>query len=164
MMTTSPPAAGALPAAAPPGLRKSLDLSSDVLPQPTTVRRATLRLAGRTISSAVPLLPVKRSAAAARDTTSAALPSILRVAAPSLRESLQNTTSTPFDGIRNRANPSFTSFAMAMSLPAGDLADRSVADQGSARHGSHRPDPAASPLPSLGLPSPNRSIPARPRA
>ena len=80
-----------------------------------TVSRASLRGAGRTRSSAVPLLPVKRSACAAREIRSTALPSMLRVAAPSLRASSQNTTRTPFSGIRSRANPSFTSLAMAPS-------------------------------------------------
>src|SRR5882757_3385642 len=111
-MVTSPPEAGVLPAAAPPSLRKSLAFSSAALPAPTTVRRPTLRSPGSTMSSAAPPLPVKCSAPAARTTESAALPRILRVAAPNLRESSQNTTRTPLDGVRNGANPSLKSFGI----------------------------------------------------
>src|SRR5215471_17084835 len=108
----SPPELRSFPAAAPPSLRKSLDLNPSVLPVPITVRRPTLRSAGRTMSRVAQFLPVKCSAAAARATESTALPRILRVAAPSLRESSQNTIRTPLEGALNAANPSFKSFAI----------------------------------------------------
>ena len=63
-------AAGILPIADPPSLTKSCDLRSRTLPAPMTMRRVTPRSAGATISSTEPLLPLNRSAVAARDTRS----------------------------------------------------------------------------------------------
>src|SRR5215471_9504703 len=117
---TSPPAVGSFPAAAPPSLRRSLDLSPWVLPTPITVRRPTLRVAGTTTSRAAQPLPVKCSAAAARASVSVALPRILRVAAPNFRDSSQNTIRTPLEGARNGANPSFKFFAIG-DVPLGGM-------------------------------------------
>src|SRR5262249_29337564 len=53
------------------------------------------------------LLPVKRSALAARATRSAVDPKAFRVAGPNFNPLLQNTTSTPLAGVVNGPKPSF---------------------------------------------------------
>ena len=97
---------GTLPMAAPPSLTKSCDLNLPALPTPKTTSRDTGRPAGATMSSALPLLPVKRSAAAARCNRSPVGASALRVAGPSFKPSSQNRTRTPLEGVANGANPS----------------------------------------------------------
>src|SRR5450631_551655 len=102
-------AAGTFPTAIPPSLRKSLSLRSETLPQPTTTSRAALRPDGAMTSRVDPLLPVKPSASAARSTRPPASPSSLRVAAPILRASSQNTIRTPLPGALKRSNSIFSS-------------------------------------------------------
>ena len=65
--------------ATPPSLSRSCGLESAALPVPIKTSRVTLSPAGATISSALPLLPVNRSAFAARATGSAAAPNTDRV-------------------------------------------------------------------------------------
>src|SRR5256885_2012317 len=62
---------------------------------------------GATRSSAEPLLPLNRSAAAARPTRSPVGPSARRAAEPNLTPSSQNRTRTPLAGAATRANSSF---------------------------------------------------------
>src|SRR5262252_10891837 len=62
---------------------------------------------GATRSSAEPLLPLKRSAAAARLTRSPVGPSARRAAEPNLTPSSQNRTRTPLAGAARGANSSF---------------------------------------------------------
>ena len=65
-------ASGSLPMASPPSLSRSFCSRPAVLPAPITTRRATFSPSGTISSSAEPLLPVKRSALAARATRPAA--------------------------------------------------------------------------------------------
>ncbi len=96
-----------VPIAAPPSLTKSCVLNFPALPMPITIRRATGSDAGATMSSALPLLPVKRSAAAARCSRSPVGASILRDAGPSFSPSSHSTISTPFGGVENRFESEF---------------------------------------------------------
>src|SRR4051812_39896574 len=105
-MVTSPAAAGILPMPAPPSLTKSLVLRSRALPTPTTTRRVASSPAGATISSADPLLPLNRSAAAALVTRSPVGLIARRAAEPNLSPSSQNRTRTPLAGVARGANSS----------------------------------------------------------
>src|ERR1700688_1247783 len=102
--------AGSLPMASPPSLSRSFWSRPAVLPAPITTRRDAFRPSGTISSSADPLLPVKRSALAARVTRAAVGPSALAVAGPNLRPSLQNTMRTPLAGAAKGPNPSFKAF------------------------------------------------------
>src|SRR6185436_20230533 len=105
-MVASPAAAGILPMTAPPSLTKSLVLRSRALPTPTTTSRVASSPRGATISSAVPFLPLNRSAAAARVTRSP-VGLMARIAAgPNLSPSSQNSTRTPLAGVARGANSS----------------------------------------------------------
>ena len=73
------------------------------------------------MSSALPLLPVNRSAAAARCNRSPAGASTLRVAGPSFSPSSQNTIRTPFGGVENASNPSLRASAMCIIPRCGGL-------------------------------------------
>src|SRR5262245_44166266 len=108
MMVTSVAADGTLPSATPPSFTKSFFPRSRTFPTPTTTRRETSSPEGATMSSVAPFLPLNRSAAAARSMRSPAESSTLRVADPNLSPSSQNTTRTPWVGVENGANSSFT--------------------------------------------------------
>src|SRR5262245_51700155 len=110
---------GTFPMEMPPNRMKSLEVRSLALPKPMTTSRATSRPAGRTSSSAEPLLPVNFSDAAARVTRSPVGASTLRAAAPNWSFSSQNRMRTPLDGGVNEANPSFGPSAMHRFLSCG---------------------------------------------
>src|ERR1700722_18121026 len=107
--------ARSLPAATPPNFRKSLSLRSDSLPAPTTIRRETFSPPGARISSVDPLLPLKWLVAAARLTRSAAVPSTLRVVAPSFNVSSQKTTRMPRGAVENGTKPTLTASGISKS-------------------------------------------------
>ena len=115
MIVTAALPASSLPAAAPPNLRKSLSLIADSLPAPTTISREALRPSGARISSVEPLFPLNWLVSAARLTTSADVPSTLRVAAPNFSESSQKTTRTPRGAVENGTKPTLTASDMGKS-------------------------------------------------
>ena len=77
------------------------------MPTPTITSRDTSSPAGATMSSALPFLPLKRSAAAARvHQVAGRLEQALRAAGPNFSPSSQNRMRTPLAGVENGANPS----------------------------------------------------------
>src|SRR5665213_2849815 len=121
---------GSLPMASPPSLSRSFGSRPLVLPAPITTSRETFSPSGTTSSSAEPLLPVKRSALAARITRPAAAPSALAVAGPNLSPSSQNTTRTPVTpilaGAAKGANPSFRASDIGAFLDSGTSEDEPI--------------------------------------
>src|SRR4051794_4690098 len=95
MMVMAAVPAESLLAATPPNLRKSFAFRLAALPAPITTRRVAFSPSGARMSRAAPLLPLKPAAEAARFTRSAAPPSALAVAGPTLRASSQNTIMMP---------------------------------------------------------------------
>src|SRR5215470_10577093 len=141
MTVASPAADGILPIAMPPSLTKSCDLRSRALPTPRMTRRATSRPDGATMSSADPLLPLKRSAAVARVTRSPADSIALRAAEPNLTPSSQNTTRTPLDGAAKDANSSLR----APDMQAGPSMEGAGQPAAGRLGGDHRYDPVERP-------------------
>src|SRR5665213_2951448 len=113
---------GSLPMAMPPSLSRSFCSRPWALPVPITTRRSALRPSGTASSSVEPLLPVKRSALAARATRPEAGAIALAVAEPNLRASSQNTTKTPLAGGAKGENPSFKASDIGTILILGTSA------------------------------------------
>src|SRR5262249_1326283 len=87
---------------------------SEAFPTPTTMSRDALSPAGATISSAVPFLPLKLSAAAARERRSRVGLSRAWVADPKRRPSSAKPTRTPRPAAEIDPNPMRNRLAMAV--------------------------------------------------
>ena len=97
--------------AAPPSLTRSRELGAVSLPVPTTTNLGTSSPAGAITSRLEPLLPVNRSAAAARRRDSPMRDTMRRLAGPNFKFSPQNRIRTPCQLV-NGAKPSLRAAAM----------------------------------------------------